>query len=378
MAVVAAVPRQGWPWRPWAAHLVLLLAASLWPYPEVPAAVARASENFAGQAWGWLRWDALWYWHLARHGYSPHDPSTAFFPLLPWLLRPFPDALTALVAVQGLFLLTLRQWQRFLADLAVPPAVASAAVWSLALGPDAIFFSSLYTEGLTLFLVLTALRYGLAGRSGYAAIAGGLAALSYPAGLLAGAWPLTLAVAALADRDGRRLGRALGWGLGVLGGFLVYPLWLWTRFGQPLLFLHAQAAWALERVWPWAQWPALLQLAERYPPGRIAPLLLSGTGSLLFLAALVPLARAMRPWPGWLRAGTWLYAGLATLSALSLEAQHVPFFSTLRWLGDLFPFYLGMGQWAGGSRCRTGLVLGVMAVMGGAGAVWFSHGWWYQ
>src|SRR5690348_3564273 len=59
--------------------------------PTVDLQVLYAHVGYLPQPGGWIapweREDALWYEKIASVGYAPTDGSTAFFPLLPLLIR---------------------------------------------------------------------------------------------------------------------------------------------------------------------------------------------------------------------------------------------------------------------------------------------------
>jgi hypothetical protein len=134
-----------------------------------------------------VRWDAVWYLHIAQHGY--HGPAlTAFFPLYPLLISPFAwSAISAVVA--GIVISLVAFWvaleliYRFV-KLDFGPRAALAAVWLLALFPTSLFFSAVYTESL--FLALSAGCLYLARRQRWmsAGVVGAFAAATRNVGVL--------------------------------------------------------------------------------------------------------------------------------------------------------------------------------------------------
>jgi hypothetical protein len=178
---------------------------------------------------GWVRFDAGWYSIIADHGYSytPGQQSpVAFFPgypLLVWALSGLFDntqlAGIALTIVCGAAaLVAFHAWCRDRLD----PAAATTAVLCLALYPYAYYlYGAMYGDALFLLCVLLAF---LAFERDHLILAG-----------LAGA-------AATATRLGR-LQRRDAWVLLSVSGLAAWSLYLWNRFGDPLLFSTVQESW---------------------------------------------------------------------------------------------------------------------------------------
>jgi len=143
---------------------------------------------------GWVQWDAQWFIATAQHGY-PYKlfsdraySTTAFFPLYPLLIRLVSltgmsiDA-AALLIPNVAFLGALYYLYR-LVRLDYPAAVATRALWLLALFPTAIAFFIPYTESLYVLLAVLTLWH-LRRRQWLAAgIAGALGALTRQSGIV--------------------------------------------------------------------------------------------------------------------------------------------------------------------------------------------------
>ena len=155
------------------------------------------------------RWDARWYFTIASHGYDyagPNRESTIrFYPLYPmamaatsWLTRAslmWAGTLVSAAALLGTLLLLARRTREESGD-----ETAAATAECLLCFPSAFILATVYAEGLTLFAMV----------------------------LAANAW-----------RAGRRW-RPLG-ALGlVLLGACAFPIYLWWKFGDPLLYLHTR------------------------------------------------------------------------------------------------------------------------------------------
>lgn len=196
----------------------------------------------------WARWDSGFYLDIATQGYSYSAgelSNLAFFPLYPLLLRVLglgtsnkewlaaAGVLVSNIATLIAFLLLYR-----LVLLDKSRDVGRKSIWLLAFFPTSFFLSVIYTEGL--FLMLTVAAFYAARRRAWlaAGLLGALSAVTRTIGVLLVApllfewwqhkprrWPI-LALLTLIP-----LGLAL------------YLLFLDAHFGNPLIFVDAQAGW---------------------------------------------------------------------------------------------------------------------------------------
>jgi hypothetical protein len=222
---------------------------------------------------GLIRDDAWWYATIALRGYSMSSPgvigqdNVAFFPLYPLIVR-FVTLLVGNVYMAGLlvsnvaFLIALGYIYR-LAQREWDDATASRAVWYVAGAPTAIFFASMYTESLFVACVAATFFYAREGRWWRAAIAGALGAATRNTGVL-----LALVIALEGLQAAGFHWRPRGWSVGQLRqhvgeqmralwssrsrlvaaafatlGLIGYMAYLANAFGDPLAFVHVQAAW---------------------------------------------------------------------------------------------------------------------------------------
>jgi hypothetical protein len=195
-------------------------------------------------------WDGRWYRMVAARGYLviPHHQSdTAFFPLLPLILRAgraigLPFNLTGIIVVNSCLLVALvalyelnRQW--FDDRTALHCAIYAA------LFPLGYVFSMVYPEAIVLAAVALAGAFAARERWGAATAAAAFAGLGRPQAAF-----LALPLGALALRDWRRscatrrfraTTAALA-PLAAIGGLAVYD---WRTFHDPFAFASAQRAW---------------------------------------------------------------------------------------------------------------------------------------
>jgi Mannosyltransferase (PIG-V) len=138
----------------------------------------------------WLKWDAVAFVRIALHGYTstltePHP--TAFFPLLPMLLRGlmaihFSGAGAGLV-LAGISSLIAFFYLYRLAETELGPNSGRLSVWYLALFPASVFLVAGYTEPLFLAGAIAAFFYARQGSWPKVALPAALATASRFAGI---------------------------------------------------------------------------------------------------------------------------------------------------------------------------------------------------
>jgi len=204
-------------------------------------------------------WDGEWYQRIATVGYeySPdgrqHD--VAFFPLYPLtvaaLMRvvplpfgiaaPLVDNLAFLLALGSLFAWLSRRCDR---------ATARWSVATLCLLPASVFTAVAYSEGLFMFLSASALRAFERRAYRRAALFAALASGTRSFGVLLGP-----AFALATRREAPHPSRAAYLcALGALVGPLAYASYCGLAFGDPLAFVHVQAAWRIGLGFSFPDW----------------------------------------------------------------------------------------------------------------------------
>lgn len=219
-------------------------------HPDYPVAPVR----FAGSALlgGWFRFDGGWYDLIARTGYYSLGPDqqspVAFFPAYPLLMRAvgwvLGDEILAgilITFVCGLFATVLLH--RWTLDR-LGPAAARTTVLLLVLFPYSWYlFGAVYADALFLLAVLGAFVLVERGHPVLAGFAGAVATATRPVAL---AVVVGLVAVTIQRRGGIRNLRSLKPAdAGVLlsiTGLAAWSGYLWSRFGDPLLWVKIQQA----------------------------------------------------------------------------------------------------------------------------------------
>jgi hypothetical protein len=196
---------------------------------------------------GLLSWDAHWYYRIAERGYEaiPFE-SVRFFPLLPILARGLSSVLgghtglALLILANGPALLLGALVHRLVERETGDAALARRAAWLMALIPPFFVMVMGYSEPITLCLFVGAFLCLRSGRWGWAAVAGFLAGLARPVGIL-----LAIPAAIEGARGfrgagtGERLQRILPVVTPVLG-VVSYLTWVWVKFDNAFLPFSVQ------------------------------------------------------------------------------------------------------------------------------------------
>lgn len=205
----------------------------------------------------WARWDSEYYRDIAVDGYS-FDPArlsnVAFFPLYPVLIRiatlllgRTDDATVTLVGVLisnvALVVALLYLVALVARDLGVD--VARRTVLYFLVFPATFFLSAVYAESLFLATAVASLSHARRGEWYRAGLAGGLAALTRPFGVLL---VIPLAIEMARQRPAMRSIPALAL---IPAGTATFFAFLWWRFGDPLLYVRANSAFGRVFAAPW-------------------------------------------------------------------------------------------------------------------------------
>ena len=200
----------------------------------------------------WQRWDTLWYTRIAAQGYSA-DEGIAFFPLFPILIRFFAPLVGNNLVAAGVLISSAATLASFILLYALTMdlfgvQVARNAVLFLAIFPTAFFLFAAYPESLFIALVLGSFLAMRASQWQVAGLAGGLAALSRPQGVLL---VLPLLVGFFQQYRQKRVTLAHGASLLlVVAGGLGFVVYLVVRFQNLFVWFQAQANWR-QFALPW-------------------------------------------------------------------------------------------------------------------------------
>ena len=323
----------------------------------------------------WAHFDGSLYVEIATEGYDgPRTPlTTVFFPLFPMLVRAGtalgggPVLWGVLVSLAATFFALYFMYR--IAEEIFDIRVARATTLALAFFPTAFFLNAVYTEAL--FLAFAAGSFWAARVRRdllLAGVLGALAAATRQIGVL-----LLIPLAYEWLRNRQEFG---WWGLWRVGlvptGFLGYTVFLWIRFGDPLVFTYYQRThWhhelanpvtTLGRAWVEAG------LGLRYIPdlasiflGRVPAqaIEISNTVNFASLALFIVLAVL-----GFfvLPAGLSTYAFVVTLVPILTPTIWQALASLDRYLLSAFPLFFALGYLL--SRSRPALVLWLIASSG--------------
>ncbi|MBW4690412.1 MAG: hypothetical protein KME27_01455 [Lyngbya sp. HA4199-MV5] len=235
---------------PWAFALVIgllsrlvilvsmLLVAPIASKPENPQRAIGAWQALVG-------WDSVHYLGIATTGYEYAADgighNVAFFPMLPLLIKAgmtlgLPPALAGALANNAAFLGALMILAGWMTDR-YGQTVARWSVAALAWCPFSLFGTVVYTEGIFLLFSTAALRAFDRRQHFQAAIWGCLASATRLPGL-------TIAIAfCLTAWKERRSWSAYLAAITSTGGVLLFSLFCWVQFHEPLAFLWVQKAW---------------------------------------------------------------------------------------------------------------------------------------
>jgi hypothetical protein len=364
----------------WAASRVAL---ALFTYATLllrPGGLGQAT-SFPALASAWLQWDAKWYVRIAQDGYFS-EQSTAFFPLYHLLIHAAGALFGGHYLAAALLLSNLGTLGAFI-GLALLAAhefgsarTSSYAVIVLVAYPLAFFLAAPYTEGPFIALAAFTLYFARTGRFRAAATCAFFAALLRLTGLILLAplvWEYGSQRGWWANWRSAETWRARlrsifsprewtwRWNGGVFNAALVvgavpaalalYMLFLGVRFGDPLLFLHAE-----QRYWnhtapgaPIA--PAPAPPSEIVPPATPLAFLTPSYEQARSLVDLAPLALFLVLTIVLARRQPVMYtlymAGLLALILASPRPDRLGYFvSAGRYLCAALPVFFWLGRWS--------------------------------
>ncbi len=331
----------------------------------------------------WAHWDGVWFIKIATSGYAADGGSTAFFPLLPSLLRYgaflFAGNLVVTGVVVSLACFAASLWLLYrLVLLDFGEQVASRTVIYLAVAPLAFFFQAVYTESLFLLLTLACFTFARNGRLRLAGVMGLLAVLTRSTGVLL-LIPMTYYYYRQRDWSWRKTDSHIANLLMIPEGLLIWMTYLSVAFGNPFSFAGAQTQWArmlaapnytlgraftaaLNGIWSVITTDyAALSLSN---PAEWGELDRAATNLIAFASLVIA---GLLLWYGARRlpASYSLFALASILFPLFFPANSIPLMSFPRFALTIFPLYISLALFTQGRRwAHLTVIVGGLLLLG--------------
>jgi hypothetical protein len=344
-----------------ASRLFYLISGSLLAYLVPTSSFQRITLDMpSGSMNIWSHWDGEHYVTLAMGGYlhPPDNVSPAFFPLYPLLLRSFAELFGGPITKEALSvwgplisLLFLPFALYFIYHIALEgwgESVARGTVLILAFFPTTFFLNAAYTESL--FLALSAgSMWAMRVRKDLllACVMAALAAATRNVGIFL--------VVPLMYEWIKDVERSRWQGVYLLlapGGLFAYMVYLWVRFGDPLLFYSAQESWGRQATGPLdtasRAWGAAVEGAGRlldpdlwaHPTLGNAANQLAGASNLFNLAFFVFAMVVLLAGSRYLPLSLTIYGLLLVAPATLFGTPGSPLMGTPRYVLVAFPVFI--------------------------------------
>ncbi|MGK7924869.1 MAG: mannosyltransferase family protein [Spirulina sp.] len=366
----------------------ILIVLALWgiaPLLEVPSGHIQPAIDLQAFAW----WDGEWYLKIATEGYEYIDDgqqhSVAFFPLFPLLIRllvrvGLSPELSGILLNNCAFLGAIFLLYRWVKER----NGRDVAIWStavLAWCPYSLYGTVIYTEGLFLLLTIATLQafekqeYSKMSFFGILATATRGPGIAMIPAFLIGSW-----------REHRRT-IAYFASLTIAGGLILYSLYCWWEFGDPLAFVRVQSAWGRSRTIDLLDWWRILMYVAigvpNYDAGGIKeiahPLAFFSICAIAFgLWKFRDRLGAISPYGGaFLILIFWLLAGDPFLTIFMVFGGIILLWLTRKELSPVAMLYgflsLGLILTSGRSDSSERLAYGIISLSMAAGIVLNKH-----
>jgi hypothetical protein len=223
----------------------LVWAATWFGARNIPATPGMWSNTYPPPALSpFFHWDTDAYAYIAQHGYAlgaggvtAEVIRVAWFPFYPLLIRLAGGSDWAMILIPNVGFFAALALLYVVAVKRMDSDRARLALWLVALGPAAMFFSYPYTESVFLLLTVGAFALMESGHWLLAGVAGmAAAATRFPGVLIAAALGTE---AALGNRR-RTVFVAI---LVTVTGLLIVSFVQWVQMGDPLGYVHARSFW---------------------------------------------------------------------------------------------------------------------------------------
>ncbi len=314
-------------------------------------AVLFSLKNFSSNALplktlliSWNHWDTSQFTHIATNGYDALY-RMAFFPLFPLLERILAvvvrDPFVAGLIISNLATLALFMvFYRLVAeDFGADRAWRS--VLYLAIFPAAFFFATAYNESLFIFFSILSFYYMRKGRWWLAGLAALFASLTRSIAICLFI-PFAYEYMRQRDFQWRRIGFSVLSGAGIVGGILIFCLYGYLTFHDPLAFMHAQRVWLRQLSFPWLAFWEATGIIRLHPILTFASIhTIMDLSSILFILLILVLS-IYGPWK--FSKEQWSYAfyafALYLFVLLAPEGGGYPLSSLSRFMLEIFPAYI--------------------------------------
>jgi hypothetical protein len=327
----------------------------------------------------WNRWDSSIYTGIATTGYTTFS-RMAFFPLFPLaehglallVQDPFVSGLIiSNAAMLGVFIVLHR-----LVVEDFDQERAWRTVLYLAFFPTAFFLATAYNESLFLFFALLTFYYQRRGRWWLAAPMAFLATLTRPIGiclLIPFAWEYLRQH----NFQWRKIRLDALSGIGIIGGIILFAIYGYLRFHDPLAFSHAQKTWQRQLSWPWHVFAQVYKII-RYQPILTFQSIHTVMDLLPTLMVMIALVLTfIGPWK--LTRDQWSYAFYSITCYLVFilvpENNGYPLASMARCMLEIFPAFIILAA-IGKNRAFNVYYLGIsLPLLAFWLLQWLTGGW---
>ncbi len=315
------------------------------------------------------KWDSGWYLNIAENGYfyiPGKESSIGFFPLYPLLIRIFswiflsPELTGFIISNTALLLASIYLFK--LINLDYGPDTAIKTVFFMLVSPVSFFFSIIYSEGLFVFLAITAMYYARQKKWMVAGILGFFLSLTRIPGVLIFI-PLILEYLDLDFKSFKPKSKIKGdifYLALVPAGLFLFLFYGYAAFGDALVYFHSKSAWHLQLGSFSSTFKSVKYYSSFYNDIFIGALVLAIflIGNLYFLKA---------------RASYIIYSACFLILCLSTGVlEGLP-----RYVGTIFPLYLGMALLAAKSKawdyCWTTVSISFLMLF----VILFANAYWF-
>jgi len=332
--------------------LVLVTYIGFILFPVPPHVYPVSAVNISALLTSWNHWDAANFTRIAQYGYQTiYD--TAFFPLFPMLIRGIAFLfgnngyiaigmiLSNLALLGALFVL-----YQIATDI-LGEQIGRRTLLYLCIFPTAFFFFAAYNESLFLFLTASSFLAMRRQKWWLAAILGFFAAMTRTAGVLLvipflyELWISRESIISSNQNTFHKILSTISRALPVLiipVGTLIYCIYCWKVFHNPLAFAAVQSHWDRHTTWPWVGiLSSLRELLLIQPFGSFfeVHLLLDLAATISFIALAILGWRKLR-----MSYNIWIVLLLFFMLISPAIAQHDVLVSNQRFVLEMFPAFI--------------------------------------